>query len=207
MTALAPETTSLILTPNTVLTSGITKVDSSLSIVTDYQELGPAGSNYRHSRLTTCALMKATAADAALAFGEWIASFPVGRVLSLGAYVKLTSTCPTGLSATAGEVGLGSTIASGANATLGAVGQAAENIMEGTTLANHVAAVTLTSNKANKPAAPSTSATDGQGVLDGSITGAKIHLNLASTFDQTAAESITFQAVIDMYWVWMGLGS
>lgn len=194
---------------NDTLTSGITKSNGALPIcevISQHALSGLPGSGVSYRTiLKVNTLAKAISADAAEAFGEHIASFPEGVIRPLGAAIRLTSLCPTGLSATAGEVGLGTTIASGAAATLGGTA-AFENIMEGTTLSNHVAATTLTSNKANDPIISGThSATFGSGALiDGSGTAAKIHLNLASTWNQTAAETFTFSARIALDWQYLG---
>ncbi len=181
---------------NDTLTSGITKSDSTkkISELLDFYSNGDMCRAY--IRVNT--LKKTIPSDAALAFGEHIASFPAGTgiVVPVFAHVKLTSLCPTGLSATAGEVGLGSLIGSGANADLGSVGETAENIMGGTTLSNHVAATTLISEKANVPGDITYSATQPASILDASSSAVKIHLNLASTWNQTATEVFTFGADI-----------
>lgn len=182
---------------NNTLTSGITKSDYSRPIAeqtffnVDGREVVVA--------ITVNSLIKNIASDAALAFGEHIFTYPsgIGIIQPLYTSVKLLSTCPTGLSATAGEVGMGSVVASGANATLGAVGATCENIMEGTTLSNHVAATPLTSKKGNFAVAfGDHGATSGTGVLDASAADVKAFLNLASTWNQTAAENVTFSATI-----------
>jgi hypothetical protein len=189
---------------NDTLTSGITKADPSLPIATVLEQFSPDGIRYR-TKIRVNNLKKAIAADAALGFGEQIASFPLGIIRPVGGYIALTSTCATGLSATAGEIGLGSTIASGAIATLGAGSAAMENLMEGTTISNHVAATALVSRKANNAVA-NAGAAFGTAVLDGTATAAKIHLNIASTWDQTAAESVTFGGLVILDWVYLGVG-
>lgn len=143
--------------------------------------------------------------DAALAGGQKVFTFPEGWIVPLVSRVRVTSTCATGLSATAGEFGLGTVIGSGANATLGAVSSTAEDIMEGQTLSNHVAATALVSNKVAKPVGlTSASAAQAWG-LDGTSTAKVCHFNFASTFDQTAAENITFNSVeIWVKWLYLG---
>ena len=196
----------LWLTVNDTLTSGITKVDGTLPIATIEEQWSGDGIRFR-TKIRVNSLRKAIASDAALGFGEHIATFPQGLIRPVGASVVMTSLCPTGLSATAGEVGLGTTIASGAIATLGAGSAAMENLMEGTTLSNHVAATVLTSRKANDSVVRGTQGATGPAIIDGSGTAAKIHLNLASTWNQTSAESVAFSALIFLDWEYVGTGA
>lgn len=186
---------ALVPTMNNTLTSGITKSDTTLPIARLVDHFTADGVNFR-TIVRVNNLLKAIEADAAEGFGEHIFTFPAGLISPQGALVRLVSTCATGLSATAGEVGLGSVIATGAIATLGAGAATMEDLMEGTTLSNHVAATALTSFKANKPELSGTEATHGVRVLDGSATPIKCHLNLASTWNQTAAESVTFGGMV-----------
>lgn len=179
---------------NNTLTSGITKVDPSkpISQVLSFV-VSDDGLCKLYLRVNN--LKKNIAADAALAFGEKIFSYPAGLGIVMPVYttVSLTGSCPTGLSATAGEVGLGSVIGSGANATLGAVGATAEGIMEGTTIANHVAATPLTIEVGNYPLTYGDhGATAAAVVKDCSASAVDVHLNVASTWNQTAAEDYTF---------------
>lgn len=184
-------------TLNDTLTSGITKQDPSKRISEQLDFFVEGREATLYLRVNT--LLKTIGSDAALAFGEHVFSYPAGLGLVQPLYttVKLTSLCPSGLSATAGEVGLGSLIASGANATLGAVGATAENIMEGTTLANHVATTTLVSEVGNSQVAFGDHGAAGSfGILDASSAEVKAHLNLASTWNQTATEAVAFGATI-----------
>lgn len=192
------------LAANDTLTSGITKVNPALPIAQVVDQVSSDGIRYR-TFIRVNQLSKAIASDAALGFGEHIASFPLGVIRPVGGYVALTSTTATGLSATAGEVGLGSVIATGAIATLGAGAATMENVMEGTTLANHVAATALVSRKANNAVAAA-SPTMGTANLDGSATAVKLHLNLASTWNQTAAESVTFGGLVVVDWEFVAVG-
>lgn len=178
---------------NDTLTSGITKSDYSKSISEILSFTVENGIAKLYLRVNN--LLKNIPGDAALAFGEKIFSYPsgLGLVQPLYTSVKITGSCPTGLSATAGEVGLGSTIGSGANATLGAVAAGAENVMEGTTIANHVAATPLTIEVGNAAVAFGDHGAAGSfGVLDASASAVAVHLNVASTWNQTAAENYTF---------------
>lgn len=182
---------------NDTLTSGITKSDASKPI----SEL--LGFYVRDREATVYLrvnnLLVNIPGDAALGFGEHVFSYPsgLGLVRPLFTSVALTGSCPTGLSATAGEVGMGTVVASGANATLGAVGATSENIMEGTTIANHVAATPLTIEEANTSVAYGDHGAAGVfGVLDASASAVKAYLNIASTWNQTAAENYTFGGTI-----------
>lgn len=195
----------LWLDANDTLTSGITKVDPSLPIAKIEEQWSVDGIRYR-TRIRVNSLKKAIASDAALAFGEHIASFPKGIIRPIGALVVLNSSCPTGLSATAGEVGLGTTIASGAVAVLGGT-VGFENLMEGTTLDNHVAATPLVSRKQNDSVVRGTQGATAPSLIDGSATAAKVHLNLASTWNQTSQESVTFGGIVMLDWEFVGTGA
>lgn len=195
----------LWLEANDTLTSGISKADPSLPIAEIEEQWSVDGIRYR-TQIRVNNLKKAIASDAALAFGEHIATFPKGIIRPVGGLVVLTSTTATGLSATAGEVGLGTTIASGAVAVLGGTA-AFENLMEGTTISNHVAATSLVSRKQNDSVVRGTQGATAPALIDGSATAAKIHLNLASTWDQTAAESVTFGGIVLLDWEFVGTGA
>jgi len=195
----------LWLTANDTLTSGITKADPSLPIAKIEEQWSVDGIRYR-TRIRVNGLSKTIGSDAALAFGEHIATFPTGLIRPVGGNVVLSSLCPTGLSATAGEVGLGTTVASGAVAVLGGT-VGFENLMEGTTIANHVAATALTSRKANGSVVAGTQGATGPSIIDGSGTAAKVHLNLASTWNQTSTEAVTFSAVVLLDWEFVGTGA
>lgn len=190
---------------NDTLTSGITKSDPSLPIAQIVEQFSPDGIRYR-TVIRVNELSKTISSDAALGFGEHIATFPEGIIRPIGGFVSMASTCETGLSATAGEVGLGTTIASGAIATLGAGSAAMEDLMEGTTLSNHVAATELLSVKANDSVVAGTQGATGPAILDGSGTAKKIHLNLASTWNQTASEAVVFSALVTVDWEFVATG-
>lgn len=182
---------------NDTLTSGVTKADYSkrISEILDYEVHGRRHVLY----LRVNNLLVNIPGDAALAFGEHVFSYPSGMGIVRPVYttVLLTGSCPTGLSATAGEVGLGTTIASGANATLGAGAAAMEDVMEGTTIANHVAATPLTIEEGNGPLAFGDHGAAGvYAIQDASAADVKVHLNIASTWNQTAAENYTFGGTI-----------
>lgn len=183
-------------TLNNTLTSGITKADASKPISEILDFIVQDREVMLYLRVNT--LRKAIAGDAALAFGEKVFSYPsgLGVIQPLYTTVRVSSLTPTGLSATAGEVGLGTTIASGAVATLGGT-PAFENVMEGTTIGNHVAGTTLTSKLGNCAVAFGDHGAAGNfGVVDATAAEAGVHLNIASTWDQTAAESVAFSATI-----------
>lgn len=135
------------------------------------------------------------ASDAALAVGQKILTMPEGFIVFPMARIKMTSTCASGLSATAGEVGLGSVIASGANATLGAVGATSEDIMEGQTIANHVAATALQTKEMGHPVGYGAAGAAQTSYYDGTGTACPVHFNIASTWNQTAAEDVTINSL------------
>lgn len=193
------------LTFNDTLTSGITFATGVGSIV-DTSSVRQWGSPATHNYITEFnvnSLKKTVTGDAALAFGEHIATFPDGLILPRYAWVELNSVTSDTVTGTAGEVGLGTTIASGAAATLGGT-VAFGDIMDGTTLSNHVAATSLVSVKANLPDLTGTKATHGVMILDGASTAKKIHLNIASTWAN--AGTLTFSAKVRIAWTWVGSG-
>jgi len=186
----------VFVTLNDTLTSGVTKADASkpISELLDFFVDGREATVY----LRVNTLSRASASSAALGFGEHIFSYPAGLGLVQPIYssIRLESRTGTGQSATAGEVGLGSTIASGAVATLGGT-TAFENIMEGTTIANHVALTTLVSKEANAPVAYGDHGAAGLfGVLDATASEVKAHLNLATTYGGATTVATTFSATI-----------
>lgn len=145
-----------------------------------------------------------TIAGAAKAVGQKIYTFPEGFVVPLGATIDMVSTTAgAGATGTAGEVGLGSTIGSGANATLGAVAAAAENIMEGTTISNHVVGTALASLKANSGVAAFDHGAAVAWPLDGSSTAVPLHLNIASTWGAAGTCTVN-SAVVTIAWLHLG---
>lgn len=188
----------------TALDTGIVKSDPSRPIIQKIEEFRQGA--WARTIVTMNAWSYACTSDAAEAFGQHIYTFPEGFIVPIRGFLKVTSTTPTGLSATAGEFGLGTLVGSGANATVGAVGATAEDIMEGTTISNHVAGTALTSNKTNTPLKfGDHGATTAVDVLDGSGTAKKVYFNVASTWNQTAAESITFNSVVAQFdWYYLG---
>ncbi len=194
-----------LLTLNNTLTSGITLATPDTNISKLLSLTSADGVNYT-AKIRVNNLKKAISADAALAFGEHIVTFPLGLIRPNWTSLYLSSTCATGLSATAGEVGLGTVIGSGAVAVLSGTSTFID-IMEGCTLENHVAATELVTRKRNSPVAFGDHGVAGNyGVLDGSATAKKCFLNLASTWNQTAAESVTFGGIITINYDYMGTG-
>ena len=182
---------------NDTLTSGVTKVDPSqpISEILFFNVENREATLY----LQVNGLSVASASSAAKGWGEHVFSYPAGLGLIQPLYssVKITSTTNAAQTATAGEVGLGSLISSGTNATVGAVGATAENIMEGTTIANHVAATALTIEEANGPLAFGDHGAVGiYGVLDATSAAVKCHLNFATTYGQASTAATVFSGTI-----------
>jgi hypothetical protein len=205
MAAPAASATQKFCSANNVLSSGITKSDASKAIVQSgtLRTVTFDGFNYK-TVLIVNSLLKNIPADADLAFGQKIFTFPAGVIEPVTGSVQVTSLTPTGLASVAGEVGLGSVVASGAVAVLGGT-PTFEDIMEGSTIANHVAGTSLVSKKVNRPIAfGDHGSTSGVGVLDGSSTAAACFLNIASAFNQTAAENIAFSAKVVVHWRYLG---
>lgn len=191
---------------SSALVSGITSTaDDKTKILSKFQTYSYDNILYRLA-FSTVTFGKVIGSDAALGFGQDLFTLPTGIIAPLHTTLKMTSLAPTGLSATAGEVGLGTTVATGAIATLGAGSAAMENVMEGTTLANHVADTTLVSEVANTPVAAFDHGAAGSfGVIDATAGTSKVYLNLASTWNQTSTESVAFQ--VDGVFTFMVLGS
>lgn len=181
---------------NNTLTSGITKADPSkpISEILDFYVDGRDAVLY----LRVNELQKAIASDADLGFGEHIFTYPsgLGLVLPGPTSYLMTGSCPTGLSATAGEIGLGSTIASGAVAVLtGTAGF--HNVAEAQTIADHVAATPLTIEEIAWPDVPFAGGqTVPADVRDASAADVNVHFNIASAWNQTSAETYTFSVDI-----------
>ena len=134
--------------------------------------------------------------------GQKLCDLPEGWIRPLGGWIKLNSTSGTATAGTAGEIGLGSTIGSGANATLGAVGAAAEDMMEGTTISNHVAVTALQSNKANDSVRSGTQGATPVAIYDGTATAMPVHFNIASTWDSTGGVTVNSLTLgFDFQWI------
>lgn len=190
---------------NDTLTAGITKSDASKPI-SEISEFNTDGSVCKLV-VKVNELSVASASSAALAWGEHIFSFPagIGLVEPLVAHVKMLSTTDAAQAATAGEIGLGSVIATGANATLGAVGATSEDIMEGTTIANHVADTELTTEEMNRPVAFGDHGAAGMfGLFDCSASAVDVHLNLATTYDNASTAATVFSAEVVLWYRVLG---
>lgn len=176
---------------NNTLTSGIVIPSGAQRILTKFDHYSSDGINYKLV-FETNTLAKDIPGDAALGFGEHLFTLPAAIIQPLEMVYQMSSLAPTGLSATAGESGFGTTIASGAVAVLSGTA-AFENISEGRTLANHVAATPLVTEAVTvAPTLYVQSATVNPGPIDASAGTTKVHFNLASTWNQTASEDIAF---------------
>lgn len=174
------------------LTSGITIPSGPQDVLTKFKVQSGDNIHYRVI-FETSTFAKDIPSDAALGFGVKLFTLPAALVLPLETQYVLTSLAPTGLSATAGEAGLGTTVASGAVAVLSGTA-AFENISEGRTLANHVATTTLVTEVVTVPPLLYVqSATVNPGVIDASAGTTDVFFNLASTWNQTSAEDLAFQ--------------
>lgn len=179
------------------LISGITKANVALPICTvrDYCNNGVDHLTY----VKVNSLLKATAADAALGFGQKIMTLPRGFVQPKGAVIKVTITTPTGLSSTAGECSLGSVVCSGAvSVTSGTA--TFQDLIDGKTLTGNTSGSTVVDTLLASGGGTSGTETP----YNGDTTACPVHLNIASTWDQTAAESITFSAEILFAWAHFG---
>lgn len=190
------------------LDTSVTKSDNSLPIVKagSYREVGERGSYMRTSILELNTLIIAEGGAAAKAFGQKIATFPIGRIVPIGGEIALTLvTAATTVSAT-WEVGLGSVIGSGANATLGAVGATSEDIMEGTSDTTDITTTAISKVKSNAGVLLGTQGATAPSVIDGSSTAVPLYFNIAGTWG--AAENLTISNVkVTVHWLYMGRGA
>ena len=172
-------------------TSGNTMVTAGdfASEITNYSV---DGINFK-SIISVKQFTKNISADAALAFGQKIAIFPKGIIKVKDILLDANLSTPTGLSSTAGEIGLGTVVGSGAVAVLSGTATF-EDILTGQTMSNLVAG---TPND-------ETAQVDTDGILDGSGTAKSMFLNVASTWNQTAAEDVTIDATATVFWTFLG---
>ncbi len=187
--------------PATALSSGITIGTSGQPLVRKVEEYrrGP----WCRTKIY-CNAFTFEVAGAALSVGQKLYDFPEGFIMPISGKIYMTSTCAAGVSATAGEVGLGTVIGSGANATLTAVATTTENIMNGTTLSNHVASTLLTSNKANQAGQLGVDDLEtALAVIDGTSTAADCFFNIASTWAGTGTVTIN-NLVAQFDWWFLG---
>ena len=190
---------SLVGTVEVAASSGITWAapDNGNIKVVEYAE------GFLHKTVITVPSFSFATTNAAKAIGQKIYTFPAGWIIPVAASIEMVSTTGGTTAATAGEIGLGTVIGSGANATMGAVGATSENIMEGTTISNHVAATALSSNKANSGVAAFDHGAAVAWPLDGTSTNIPVHLNIASTFSSTDGCTVN-SAEVTIIWAHLG---
>lgn len=178
------------------LPAGVAVGTNTLTTPAEYastvQTFSEDGINFK-SIISIKEFSKAISSDAALGFGQKILDFPTGVIKIEDALLSLNLSTPTGLSATAGEIGLGTVVASGAVAVLSGT-STFEDVLTGKTISNLVAGT---------PATETTSAATGA-IFDGSSTAKDLYVNIASTWDQTAAESITISGTATVFWRFLG---
>lgn len=174
-------------------TSGNTMVTAS-DFASDITNYSVDGINFK-SVITVNQFTTNISADAALAFGQKIGVFPQGFIKIKDVLLDANLSTPTGLSSTAGEIGLGTVVGSGAVAVLSGTATF-EDILTGQTMGNLVAG---TPND-------ETASVDTDSILDGSSTAKSVFLNVASTWNQTAAEDVTIDATATIFWTFLGSG-
>jgi hypothetical protein len=143
--------------------------------------------------LTLSSFAVGTSGDAAaLAIGALLYTFPAGIIQVKSSLISVGLTAAISVTTDTPEIGLGTTQGSGANATLGAVAATAENIFEGTAVADVAGTVFLGTKL------PTTT-----NVL--SIAAAAAHtvyLNAAVTWaNVTAAGPVTASGTVMIEWV------
>lgn len=187
----------------TSASTGITLSDATLAPVNSCVNYVLDDNGFEYRTVVTMRAFTFATTAAAKSIGQKLFDFPEGFIVPKWGMIELSSTTGGSTAATAGEIGLGTVVGSGANATLGAVGATSEDIMEGTTISNHVAATALSSNKANAGVVVGTQGATGPAILDGTSTAKSCFFNIASTFNGTGGVTVnSLRVTVD--WVWLG---
>ena len=147
------------------------------------------GDGSSHKTVLTVAAFTQAIAGAALGFGKELYTFPEGMIKVEYATIDLTLTAATETGTP--DVGLGTVVASGVIDVLSGTATF-EDIMDGFT----ATAITSGGSDSNNYVAAEA------GVLDGHTTAKKVFLNLAETW--TATESVTIEAVVTVFWKFLG---
>ena len=148
------------------------------------------GDGLRHyTKLTLSAFEIGNAADgAALSFGALLYTLPAGVQKVNAVYASLALSGDAQAAADTPELGIGTVVGSGANATLGAVGATAEDILEGSAVADVNGTVNIDSDLAVNQ-------------LVGSGDAKTLYLNLADTWASSADDdAITATGTIVLEW-------
>ena len=142
----------------------------------------------RKTTLVISSVTQAVAA-AALAFGKEIYVFPEGVVKVESVTADVTIAAPT--ETLTPDIGVGSVIGDGAVSVLGGTAEF-EDIMDGFTGTAIDSDGTISNNYVEAEA----------GVLDGSTTAKKAHLNIAALW--TASENVVYSGTVTLYWKYLG---
>ena len=174
-------------TANVISNTGTKAAVSTLTVA-------EAGDSYHHvTTLTLTAFAVGDSADnAALSDGALIYTLPAGAIIVDACSLDVALTLADAVQTDTPELGVGTTVGSGANATLGAVGAAAENVFEGTAVANVAGTTPLEAVK--QPTAATT-------LLISAAADHTLYLNVADTWaDLTAASAITATGTVRLVW-------
>lgn len=143
------------------------------------------------------------AADADLAFGQKIYSFPQGAFIPVGARYEITLTAADGLgmavAADDGEMALGTTIASGAVDELGGTA-AFEDLVAAPIALTALTKSGIDVNTENHFSKGSLA------LFDGTATAKDVHLNFAGTWDFTASTGTELKCsgYVTLFYIWLG---
>ena len=184
---------------NNTMTGNLVMTTAGQSLVSSVEDVCLDGVVHR-TTLRLNSFYRPITADADLAFGQKLFTFPSRVIQPLGGWMRFSMNCPTGLSTTAGEVALGTVVGSGAVSVLTGTG----------TFNNLLKAETLTSVSANTTVTQTLLSAGGvAGVsepLDGITSALDAFFNISSAWNQTSSENVTFSSGIVVV-KWADLGS
>lgn len=187
------------ITLNDTVTGNIVKTDGSLPLVASVSDVCTDGVQHT-TTLRLNSFYRPITADANLAFGQKLFTFPSRIIQPVGGWMRFNMTCPAGLSTTAGEVGLGTVVGSGAVAVLTGTGTF-NDLLKVETLTTVGAGTTETQTLLSAGGVAGVSEP-----LNGVAGAVDAYFNIASAWNQTASENVTFASGIVVL-KWNDLGT
>lgn len=189
------------ITLNNTMTGNVVMTTAGQSLVSSCNDVCTDGVNHV-TTLRLNSFYRPITADADLAFGQKLFTFPSRVIQPLGGWARFSMNCPTGLSTTAGEVALGTVVGAGAVSVLTGTG----------TFNNLLKAETLTTVAANTTETQTLLSAGGvAGVtepLDGITSALSAFFNIASAWNQTSSENVTFSSgIVVLKWADLGTWS
>jgi hypothetical protein len=188
----------LTISPNDTMTGNVVKSDVTKTLVHSIQDFCNDGVHHT-TRIQLNTFSRPITGDANLAFGQKLFTFPSRIIQPLGGWMRFDMACAAGLQTTAGEVALGATVGSGAVAVL--TGTAGFNdILQAETLSTvgdglSVTQTLLSGGGASAAISP----------VNGVSSAIDAYFNVASAWNQTASESVTFSnAIVVVRWADLG---